>query len=193
LLRLTLRSGRDGRLLARIVDRDGVAFVLDYGDPSIVADASRKVLHGGFRVAWGGVVQTVGPGMPHLLRMLAVHYAESGLLVAVDEPDWPRRAGVDPADVPEPLSEDPPLLLPDEWTEGGDRDDTEILSRRDLKKLKARLEAEKVAEDAAVKAVRAEWKPARLEPVTLPEPTDEEDTPTEELDVTTLMPNRRRP
>ena len=28
MLRLTLRSGRDGRLLARVVERDGLLFVL---------------------------------------------------------------------------------------------------------------------------------------------------------------------
>jgi hypothetical protein len=179
-LRLTLRSGRDGRLLARIVDRDGVAFVLDYGDPAVVADASRKVLHGGFQVVWGGTVENVGAGTPNLFRMLAVHYAESGLLVAVDEPGWPRREGVDPMDVPEPPSDGPPTLLPDEWTEGADHD-TEILSRRDLTRLKARLEAERVVR---------EWKPARLEPVPLPEPADEDDQPTEELDRT--LPNLQR-
>jgi hypothetical protein len=184
LLRLTLRSGRDGQLLARIVDRDGVAFVLDYGDPAVVADASRKVLHGGFRAAWGGVIENVGAGMPNLLRLLAVHYAEAGLLVSVEEPDWPRRAGIDPTDVPEPLSEGPPTLLPDEWTEGQDND-TEILSRRDLYRMKARLEAER--------AVREPWPaPARLEPVPMPEPTEEDDKPTEEVDLTLPNLHRRR-
>lgn len=180
MLRLTLRSGKDGRLLARIVDRHGVAFVLDYGDPAVVADASRKVLHGGFQAAWAGQVENVGAGTPNLLRMLALHYAEAGHLVVVEEPDWPRRAGVDPMDVPAPPSDGPPTLLPDEWTEGADHD-TEILSRRDLTRLKARIEAERVVR---------EWKPAKLEPVPLPETPDEDDQPTEEVDDT--LPNLQR-
>ena len=172
MLRLTVRSGRDARLLARVVERDGVAFVLDYGDPATVADASRKLLHGGFRAAWAGGVETAVPGSPAVLRQLALHYVEQGLLVVVDEPDFPRREGIDPTDVPSPLSDGPPTLLPDEWTEGTDLD-TEILSRRDLVRLRARLEAER--------AVRERWTPPRLEPVPLPE-LDEDDQPTEEVE-----------
>lgn len=172
MLRLTLRSARDGRLLARIVEREGVAFVLDYGDPAVVADASRKLLHGGFTASWGGALETAAPGTPALVRQLALHYVEQGLLVVVDEPDFPRREGISPVDVPSPLSEGPPTLLPDDWSEGGDTD-TEILSRRDLVRLKARLEAERV--------VRERWKPPPLEPLTLPE-ADEDDEPTEEID-----------
>jgi hypothetical protein len=89
-LRLTLRSGRDGRLLARIIERDGVLFVLDFGDPVVVSDASRRVLHGGFGVPWEGSTEVALPGHPALLRHLALHYAASGLLVCVDEPGHPR-------------------------------------------------------------------------------------------------------
>jgi hypothetical protein len=89
-LRLTLRSGRDGRLLARIIERDGVLFVLDFGDPAVVADASRRVLHGGFGVPWEGTTEVALPGHPALLRYLALHYASAGFLVFVDEPGHPR-------------------------------------------------------------------------------------------------------
>jgi hypothetical protein len=89
-LRLTLRSGRDGRLLARIIERDGVLFVLDFGDPAVVADASRRVLHGGFGIPWEGETFVALPGHPALLRHLALHYAAAGFLVFVDEPGHPR-------------------------------------------------------------------------------------------------------
>lgn len=86
MLRLTLRSGHDGRLLARIIERDGVLFVLDFGDPMVVSDASRRVLHGGFGVSWQGKAEVALPGTPMLLRQLALHYASAGLLAIVDEP-----------------------------------------------------------------------------------------------------------
>ncbi|HHO52983.1 MAG TPA: hypothetical protein ENK18_19430 [Deltaproteobacteria bacterium] len=92
MLRLTLRDGHDGRLLARIIDRDGYAFVLDYGDRAVVADAARKVMQGGFLVRWEEVIEEASPGSPTFFRLLAMHYATEGLLVSVDEPTWTRRA-----------------------------------------------------------------------------------------------------
>ncbi|MEQ1502504.1 MAG: hypothetical protein ABMB14_09740 [Myxococcota bacterium] len=139
MLRLTLRSGRDGRLLARIVDRDGVLFVLDFGDPATLTDASRRVLHGGFSVHWQGQSETAIPTNPALLRQLALYYASQGLLVFFDEPDWPRIARQGPLDVPRPYSAGPPTLLPDEPNEP---ELTQLLSRKDLVDLKARLAAD---------------------------------------------------
>lgn len=92
MLRLTLRDSRDGRLLARVIDRDGYAFVLDYGDRQLVADAARKVMQGGFMVRWEDSLEEAVPGQPTFLRSLAMHYASEGLLVSVDEPTWTRRA-----------------------------------------------------------------------------------------------------
>lgn len=138
MLRLTLRSGRDGRLLARIVERDGVAFVLDYGDPDMVADASRRVLHGGFAVRWQDAVETATPGAPGLIRQLALYYASQGLLVFVDEPTWMRRGALPPEDAPRPLDSGPPTLLPDDPADVAE--DTEILSRKDLAKVLAKAE-----------------------------------------------------
>ena len=119
----------------------------------------------------------------HAIDSDQLHYAEQGMLVAVDEPDWPRRAGTSPLDVPEPRTDGPPTLLPDEWTETRDHD-TEILSRRDVMRLRARLEAERV---------RSQWVPPRLEPVSIPE-DDPDDLPTEEVDLerTVPLPRRRR-
>ena len=139
MLRLTLRSRRDGRLQARIVDRDGVLFVLDFGDPAMLTDASRRVLHGGFTVSWQGVDETATPGNPALFRQLALYYAAQGFLVCVDEPDWPRPAFVDPIDAPSrlALTFGPPTLLPDE--PGNEPESTEILSLHDVKRVLARV------------------------------------------------------
>ncbi|MEZ4237542.1 MAG: hypothetical protein R3F59_15630 [Myxococcota bacterium] len=145
MLRLTLRSGRDGRLLARIVERDGVLFVLDFGDPVVLRDASRRALHAGFTVEWQGHQQTATPSHPHLLRHLALHYAAQGLLVFVDEPDYPRAAPValslaeEAVPRPVPLSLNPATLLPDE---PGDYDSNTVLrSRRELRELQDKLDA----------------------------------------------------
>lgn len=137
MLRLTVRSGRDGRLLARLIDRDGVMFVLDYGDPSLLSDASRKVLHGGFAVSWQGVNETAIPHNPALLRQLALFYASQGLLVCVDEPDWPRIARKAVAEPPA-WGDGPPTLLPDD---APDIDpSTRLMSRKDLLALRDKLE-----------------------------------------------------
>lgn len=135
MLRLTVRSGRDGRLLARVVDRDGVMFVLDYGDRSLLSDASRKVLHGGFNVSWQGGVETAVPGNAALLRQLALFYASQGLLVCVDEPDWPRKARK--AEPIRPSWQDgPPTILQDEPLDPS----TRLMSRRDLVELRNKLD-----------------------------------------------------
>jgi hypothetical protein len=145
-LRLTLRSGRDGRLLARVVERDGLLFVLDFGDPVLMTDASRRVLHGGFTVDWQGRTETALPSTPPLLRQLALHYAAQGVLVFVDEPDFPRAApvAISPAGAslrPLPLSANLPTLLPDEPWEQEQDCNTVLRSRRELQELQDRIDA----------------------------------------------------
>lgn len=90
MLRLTVRSGRDGRFLARVIDRDGFAFVLDYGDRRIIQDASQRLLKGFTLLRYGQVV-TATPQDADLLSLLADCYAHEGLLVFVEEPTWPGR------------------------------------------------------------------------------------------------------
>lgn len=163
MLRLTLRSGRDGRLLARIVERDGVLFVLDYGDPQVVLDASRRVLHGGFGIGWEGETETALPGHPALLRQLALHYAEVGLLVFIDEPGYPRDAM---ADMP---------------VVGVGEEQTELLSKIESARLRAGrpTPAGPARREAAPTLVpRADERP--LEPVPLPL-GEVEEIPTEEI------------
>ncbi len=111
MLRLTLRSSSDGRVLVRVVDREGSVFVLDHGDPEVVAEAAQLVLHGGFQVSWQGTIDTAVPRTPNFLQRLALHWVNQGHLVFVDEPDWPRRAGVDPEEVPDRRALDGPVPL----------------------------------------------------------------------------------
>ncbi|MCB9676749.1 MAG: hypothetical protein H6737_16655 [Alphaproteobacteria bacterium] len=94
MLRLTLRAREDARFLARIIERDGFAFVLDYGDSSMVADASERIARG-FSLWRGGKLETVSPSSPDLLPLLAEFYAQEGLLVSLEEPALTER--------PEPL------------------------------------------------------------------------------------------
>ena len=84
MFRLTLRSRKDGRFLARIIERDGFAFVLDYGDPDTVADASERVARG-FSVFHEGAMKNVLPASKELLPRLADYYEHEGLLVKLEE------------------------------------------------------------------------------------------------------------
>lgn len=84
MLRLTLRSREDGRFLARVIERDGFAFVLDYGDPSTVADASERVARG-FSVYFEGSIRNIPPTSKQLLPRLADYYEQEGLLVNLEE------------------------------------------------------------------------------------------------------------
>lgn len=84
MFRLTLRSRKDGRFLARIIERDGFAFVLDYGDPDTVADASERVARG-FTVFHEGAMKNVLPASKELLPRLADYYDNEGLLVKLEE------------------------------------------------------------------------------------------------------------
>lgn len=105
MLRLTLRSGKDGRYLARIVDRGGFPFVLDFGDQRIIEDASQRLLHGFTMWRYGRLV-TAPPGDPEMMHLLADFYAGEGLLVFLDEPNWAfredDRSGDDPGEYPLP-------------------------------------------------------------------------------------------
>lgn len=171
MLRLTLRSRRDGRLQARIVDRDGVLFVLDFGDQAILTDASRRVLHGGFTVSWQGTDETANAGNPALFRQLALYYAAHGFLVWVDEPDWPRPAFVDPIDAPRRhLLGGPPTLLPDESAEP---ELTEILSVQDVKRVLDRIDTERPPPPSGP--------PTLLTPVLVLDPDGGDDDVTEEI------------
>jgi hypothetical protein len=110
--RLTVRSHRDGRVAARIIEQDGELFVLDWGDPALIEDAARRVLHGGFVVTWEGTEQTAVPGSPAMLAQLALHYASHGWLVFADEPGVPRLARVTEHDVTEAMPRLPTLFFP---------------------------------------------------------------------------------
>jgi hypothetical protein len=90
MLRLSLRSSRTGRLLARVVEQEGNLFVLDFGDPRVIADATQRITHG-FTVWRMGRLVTAAPSDPLFLTYLAEFYASEGMLVAVEEPNWPGR------------------------------------------------------------------------------------------------------
>lgn len=93
--RLTLRSGHDGRVLARILDYRGEVFVTDRGDRRWILDAASRAATGGFTVGWEGQDHRAAAGDPSLLRWLAHHYAGQGLLVFVDEPTVARPGAED--------------------------------------------------------------------------------------------------
>lgn len=89
MLRLTLRSRRDAAFLARIIDREGYMFVLDYGDTRVIEDVSQKLLKGFTMWRRGKLVQA-SPNSPDMLFLLADYYAQEGVLVFLEEPDFPR-------------------------------------------------------------------------------------------------------
>ena len=100
MLRLSLRQPKTGAFLARIVERDGVTFVLDFGDASVIADANRRVGRG-FSVFHMGEEIEVAPDDSRLLTYLAEYYAATGLLVALEEPGWPGRQPEEDGELPE--------------------------------------------------------------------------------------------
>ena len=100
MLRLSLREPTTGTFLARVVERDGVVFVLDFGDPVLIADINRR-LSRGFTVWHMGTEIEVDPDDTRLLTFLAEHYAASGLLVAIEEPGWSGREPVEDGEYPE--------------------------------------------------------------------------------------------
>lgn len=105
--RLTLRSGRSGQLLARFIEEDERVFVLDLGDPTVVADGARRLAHG--ITLWRmGELMEAPPNDPNLLPFLAEYYAGEGMLVWYEEPTWARRldesfdGGDEPTEVIDP-------------------------------------------------------------------------------------------
>lgn len=87
---LTIRSGRDGRFLARVVDQGGRPFVLDYGDTRVIEDLVQRITRG-FTMIRQGRLLHVHPGDEDLLVQLASFYALEGALVAYEEPTWSGR------------------------------------------------------------------------------------------------------
>jgi hypothetical protein len=182
LLRLTIRSGRDGRFLARVIDRDVGAFVLDYGDTAVVAEVSERALRGGFQAWVAGRFQTAAPRDPHMILLLAHRYAEEGYLVFLDQPDATHRHDT--------VEE----LLPD-WI------DPSLLHLGDLTSSELTLETTEDTDLLTAESARARLEsppeeppgPARLGPSTtpsldelLPVPLDlpdleEDDLPTEQV------------
>lgn len=121
MLRLTLRSARDGRYLARVIDQGTFPFVLDFGDKAMIADVSQRLQHGFTMWRWGRLV-TVPPRDPEMLQLLAEAYAGDNVLVFVEEPNWGGRASLEDR-LPGPSADDdtaedlPPLPAEDDPTE----------------------------------------------------------------------------
>lgn len=84
MIRLTLRSGRDGRFLARVLQRNGHAFVLDMGDARLVEDAAYRLRHG-FTTLRDGELVVTQPDDPAILRHIAAHYLADGMLALYEE------------------------------------------------------------------------------------------------------------
>lgn len=116
MLCLTLRSGRDGRLLARVVETGGRPFVLDFGDRRVISDLVQRIAHG-FSVIRGDRLVQVPPDAADMVEQLATFYAAEGVLVFLEEPTWPGRRPTEPL----------PLAELDE-----DDDPTDMVSLRDL-------------------------------------------------------------
>jgi len=159
MLRLTLRSSRDGRFLARIIDRDGFPFVLDFGDRRIIEDASQRLLHG-FTMWRHGRLITAPPQDPDMMPLLAEYYAGEGLLVFLEEPNWPFREGSLPEDLPPGgyVAEDMPEFddrteLSDDLTELAEHDDQTELAHIDDRGTVLPLRSDPHDPDATVRDI----------------------------------------
>jgi hypothetical protein len=105
MMRLTLRSGKDGRFLARIVESGNThPFVLDFGDRRIIDDVQQRLLKGFTMWRFGTLVQAT-PQDPELLFLLAEFYCGEGLLVAFEEPTWPGREATLDERIPVPAAD----------------------------------------------------------------------------------------
>lgn len=104
MMRLTLRDGRTGELLARVVADQGEPFVLDLGDPVVIAGV-RERLRQGFQLDRGVHQEQVRPHSRDLLVRLAELYLRSGMLVALEEPTWMGRRRQDSVEV-DPLEDE---------------------------------------------------------------------------------------
>lgn len=122
---LTLRSGRDGRFLARVIDQGGRPFVLDFGDPQVIADIVQRITRG-FSVIRQGRVLHVHAGDPDLLAQLGAFYASEGALVFLEEPTWHGRRSPIRQSLPRQPSAAPGPELSDE------DDPTETVGLSDL-------------------------------------------------------------
>ena len=90
MLRLTLCSSRDGRFLARVIDRGGYPFVLDYGDRRVIEDVAQRINRGFTMFRFGQLISSQ-PHDPDMLLKLADHYCGEGVLVFLEEPTWEGR------------------------------------------------------------------------------------------------------
>ncbi|MFK7929157.1 MAG: hypothetical protein AB8H79_13270 [Myxococcota bacterium] len=176
MLRLTLLSGRDGRLLARVVESNGRPFVLDQGEPDLLEDVVQRLNHG-FTVIRGGEVTHTSPDDPNVLAKLASYYAEKGALVFLEEPTWMGRAasgarlpsgsGVHPLAVPSPSPTVPPGSFDDS------DDPTETVERSSIPLF---------VEDLSDMDTLLNDAPVSSEPSHRPEPTeDASDVDTEQM------------
>ena len=132
MMRLTLRSGKDARFLARIVDAGGGhPFVLDFGDRRIIDDVQQRLLHGFTMWRFGELISAT-PTETEMLQNLAEYYAGEGLLVALEEPTWNGRDATLDERIPVPAVDRELFGVPD--SADGDlteRDDATELAHGD--------------------------------------------------------------
>lgn len=139
---LTIRSGRDGRFLARVVDQGGRPFVLDYGDTRVIEDLVQRITRG-FTMIRQGRLLHVHPGDEDLLVQLASFYALEGALVAYEEPTWSGRelsAQRSPR-VVRPTSDPPDTARPQGSQIDEDDEPTETIALSDLQDVTTSLTA----------------------------------------------------
>ena len=144
MLRLTLRAREDARFLARIIQRDGFVFVLDYGDPNTVADCSERVSRG-FSLRREGLLVQIPPGADEMIPLLAEYYAQEGLLVMVDEAGSASAADTLPTNLEQRGLWMPPSPLPTDSVEDAP---TELIEREPREELLAQeAETEFIPQD----------------------------------------------
>ena len=149
MLTLTLRSYTDGSYLARIVEQDGEVFVLDHGDPQMIADAVQRIQRG-FTVMRAGTVHRVSPRQEGMLVALADHYAGEQILVAFEEPLWPGRSEEESVSS---LSEVDPLAFLPSLEDDTQDAPTDVWSRKDADRVR------ELIGEARERAVRETWSP----------------------------------
>jgi hypothetical protein len=163
---LTLRSGRDGSFLARVVDQGGRPFVLDYGDTRVIEDLVQRITRG-FTLIRQGRLLHVHPGDADLLIQIAGFYAEEGALVFFEEPTWSGRQ----------LSSErrPRVVVP--ANEGSmvadDEDPTETIAFSDIPAVDDALLTDEITAERTRSGARREGR--QLEPVKPAKPKVEAD------------------
>jgi hypothetical protein len=129
MLRLTLRSGRDGRFLARVVHLGSRPFVLDYGERRVIEDLVQRLTRG-FTIIKADRMVHVHPEDDDIIEQLAAFYAGEGALVFLEEPTWTGRSAGSP-DVSGGRSGDPGD--PPSHDDLGDEDDpTDMIAWDDV-------------------------------------------------------------